>query len=219
MRFNWTAKMLVFCLSATVCCAQYQVIPGNLDADGFPTTSARICLGTTGAEHCYTPPSDKYPFGMEPKAQTVAKLNGNDLILFTAVFSGGGSGWQTNIALVSAQGGEFVNLLPTVQLSNQSEYKLWSLPEFSSLPVLVTADFIWNFEAMRKSNYNEETHLSPHRYHVDAFVYDTKSCRYLEKAHYETTKKYPGLDNVDEIKVLDAEKAVILAKLRQNPHS
>jgi len=53
-----------------------------------------------------------------------------------------------------------------------------------------------------------------------SLVFDAKSGQYLQKVHYETTKKYPGLDDADAIKVLDAEKAVIMAKLRQNhlPH-
>jgi hypothetical protein len=192
--------------------------------DCFPKTSARICLGAADEAHCYAPPSDRfdppsneaYIFGLEPKAKAVGRLNGKELTLFTAMFSGCGSGTLTHFSLLTVRDGEFVNLLPKVELSNQSEYKLWDLPQFSSLPVMVTADFIWDFEAMQKSNYNEETHFAPHRYRVEAYVFDVKSSQYIQKIHYETTKKYPGLDDADEIKVLDAEQDVILVKLRQN---
>jgi hypothetical protein len=203
---------------------QYHVLPGKTDPgdfqDCFPKTPARICLGATGTTHCYEPPSEKdYIFGLEPKATPVGRLDGNELILFTAMFSGCGSGALTHFSLLTIRNGEFVNLLPKVELTNQSEYKLWSLPQFSSLPVLVTADFVWDFEAMKRSNYNEETHFAPHRYRVDAFVYDAKSRRYLQSVHYETTDRYPGLDDADGIKILDAEKTVILANLRQNTSS
>jgi hypothetical protein len=201
---------------------QYHVLPGKTDPGDFedclPKTPARICQGATGTAHCYEPPSDKdYIFGLQPKATPVGQLDGNELTLFSAMFSGCGSGTLTGFSLLTIRNGEFVNLLPKVELTNQSEYKLWSLPQFSSLPVLVTADYIWDAETMQKSNYKKETHFASHRYRVEAFVFDANSHRYLQKAHYETTKKYPGLDDVDEIKVLDAEKTVILAKLRQNP--
>jgi len=68
---------------------------------------------------------------------------------------------------------------------------------------------------MKKSNYNEETHFAHHRYRIEAYVFDTKSGQYLQEVQYETAKKYRGLDDIDEIKVLNAEKPVILAKLQK----
>jgi len=202
--------IVLILLSAVVCCAQYRVFQGKLDSDGLPTTSARICLETAEADHCYTPPSEKYAFGLEPKAQTVAKLNEKDLVLVTATFSGGGSGELTNVALLEQRSSEFVNLLPVVQLTNQSEYKLWSLPQLSALPILATADFVWDFKS-------EETHFAPHHYSVNVYAFDPKLARYLQRVHYVTPKKYPGLDDSDSIRVLDAEKQAILAKLQPGP--
>jgi hypothetical protein len=208
--FGCIALIAALCASATICCAQYRVLQGKLDADGLPTTPARICLGTSGTDHCFTPPSDKYAFGLEPRAHTIAKLNGNDLILFTATFSGGGSGELTNLALLEERTGEFVNLLPVVQLTNQGEYQVWSLPQISSLPVLTTADFVWDFKA-------QETNFAPHRYSVYAYAFDPKTRRYLERAHYLTAKKYTGLDDSDSIRVLNAEKPAIVARLSRIP--
>jgi len=221
MQFKWIIAILSVNVCVAACLGQYRVLKGKTDpgdfADCFPKTPARICLGTAGEAHCYAPPSDKdYIFGLAPKATPVGQLGGHELTLFTAMFSGCGSGTLTHFSLLTIRDGEFVNLLPKVELTNQSEYKLWSLPQFSSLPVLVTADFIWDFEAMQKSNYTKETHFAPHRYRVKAYIYDAKSGQYFQKVNYETTKKYPGLDDADEIRVLDAEKAVILAKLEQN---
>jgi hypothetical protein len=122
----------------------------------------------------------------------------------------------TKFALLTVRDGEFVNLLPEVELSNQSDYKLWSLPEYSSLPVLVTADFIWDYAAMRKSNFIEETHSAPHRYRINAYVYDEKSSRYLIKVHFDTAKMYSGMQDAEEINIVDAEKAIIVAKLQKN---
>lgn len=155
------------------------------------------------------------PFGLDPKAQIVGKLNGQNLILFAATFFAGGSGELTNFALLAVQNGEFVNLLPKVQLTNQSEYKFWDLPQFSSLPVLVTADFVWDLKTAQSSNFQQETHFAHHRYTVQAFLFDVETSRYLKRVEYITAQKYPGLDEVDSIHLLDAEKETILAKLKQ----
>jgi hypothetical protein len=216
---NWIIGVVL----ANVCVlpfqGQYHVMPGKSDpansANCLPQTPASICLGATGMEHCYALPSDKdFIFGLEPRATPVGQLDGFELTLFTAMYSGCGSGTVTKFALLTVRNGEFVNLLPGVELSNQSDYKLWSLPELSNLPVLVTADFIWDYAAIRKSNFIEETHSAPHRYRMNAYVYDEKSSRYLLKVHFDTAKMYSGLQDAEEINIVDAEKSVILGKLR-----
>jgi hypothetical protein len=211
VQFNRVIGLFVLSASSVACSAQYRLLPGEANSDGcLPTTPARICLGHTGTEHCYTPPNDKsYVFGLEPKALAVGQLNGHELTLFSSMFYGCGSGTLTSYALLTVNHCEFVNLLPEVELTNQSEFKLWNLPQFSHLPVLVTADFIWEFEA-------GETHFAPHRYRIEAFVFNAKSGRYLQRVRYETTKKYPGLDEVDEIRVLTAERPTILGNIGQS---
>jgi len=220
MRFKWIIGVLLANACLLVGHGQYRILPGKTIPGDFedcdPKTPARICLGSNGEEHCYLPPSDKLPppsevayiFGLEPKAKAVGRLNGQDLTLFTATYSGCGSGTLTHFSLLTVREGKFVNLLPNVELTNQSEYKIWRLPLVSSLPVLATADFIWGMKA-------GETHFAHHRYTINLYVFDAKSGKYLRRIEYETTKKYPGLDDADEIKVLDAEKPAILAKLRQ----
>ncbi|MGO9337159.1 MAG: hypothetical protein ACLPY1_06595 [Terracidiphilus sp.] len=207
-RYIWL--IAAFLVGATICLSQYRVLPGKLDADGLPTSSARICPGTSGTEHCYSPPSDKYAFGLEPRARTVGKLDGHDLILFTATFSGGGSGTLTNVALLEEQSCDFVNLLPIVQLTNQSEFRLWNLPDISNAPALATADSAWDLKA-------GETHFAPHRYTVNMYVFDVKLGRYMQRVGYVTASKYPGLDENDSIHVLDVERPTILARLRPGP--
>lgn len=204
---------------AMPCCAQYRVSPGDVDADGLPTSPARICLGSNGSAHCYTPPDymKSAPFGLNPKAEDVGELNGAALALFRATFSGGGSGALTSFALLTVKDGEFVNLLPKVQLSNQSEYKLWSLPEFSGLPVLATADFVWDFKAGKSSNSRPETHFGQHRYEIQILMFDPAAGRYLERIKYITTRKYPGLDEAGDVRVLDLEKRAILTILKPGP--
>jgi len=49
---------------------------------------------------------------------------------------------------------------------------------------------------------------------VNMYVFDAKIGRYQQRVQYVTTKKYPGLDDSDAIRVLDAERPAILARLR-----
>ena len=203
-----TALSVAF--SAAVSTAQLHVQPGQVGSDGCaPTTPAQICLGPTGDAHCYSPTSEKdYIFGLEPTAKEVGKLEGQPLVLFTAMFSGCGSGTLTDVSLLTPQAEALVNLLPKVRITNQSDMGLWSIPQISHLPIVATADFVWDFKA-------GETHFSSHRYLVKAYVFDPTSGKYDEKVSYETTTKYPGLDDEDQVHVLRAEKPTILTKLGQ----
>jgi len=127
--------------------------------------------------------------------------------LFTAMFSGCGSGTLTHLSLLTVRDGEFVDLLPNVELTNQSEFRFWNWPHFSTLPLRVTADFLWDFDA-------GETHFAPHRYEVHVYAFDARTDRYLLRISYATKKKYPGLENSDEVRVLEAENPAILTKLQ-----
>ena len=199
--------------SSTKVVCQYRVLPGDVDADGLPTTPARICLGPSGTEHCYVPPNymKDAPFGLDPKAQDIGKLDGKYLTLFTSTFSGGGSGNLTNFALLAVRNGDLVNILPKVQLTNQSEYKIWNLPQISNSPVIATADFVWNFA--------QETHFAHHQYTIEVFVFNVGTGHYVQRLKYTTTRKYPGLDDAASIRVLDAEKQTLLSKLKQSQPS
>src|SRR5580658_4792965 len=97
---------------AATCCAQYRILPGNTDSNGCdPTTSARICQGTADEAHCYAPPNSKYGpsdkqeyiFGADPKAKALGRFNGQELTLFTAMFSGCGSGTLTHFSLLTVR--------------------------------------------------------------------------------------------------------------------
>jgi hypothetical protein len=190
---------------------QYRLVPGQTDDDGCVSkTPAKICLGESGVGPCYSPQSTKdYVFGLEPAARTIGRLDGQPLILFSAMFSGCGSGTLTDYSLLTTQRGEFVNLLPRVGLTNQSELRAWQLPQISELPVLATADFLWDFDA-------KETHFATHRYQIAIYAFDKESKRYIQRLSYKTNKKYEGLDEANEIKVLELERLTILSRLSGN---
>jgi hypothetical protein len=126
------------------------------------------------------------------------------------MFSACGSGTLTNFALLTVRNGEFANLLPRVKRTNLGEYKFWDLAQFSSLPALATAYYAWGAG---------EAHFGAHRYCIDLYIFDPNSGAYRRRVRYLTSKKYPGLDEVETIHVLDSEKPTILAKLQPGTHN
>jgi hypothetical protein len=191
----------------------YRVLNGQADSGGFPKTAARLCIGSGATEQCYTPPArgpGLPPFGLNAKAQEVKLTTGSTLILFTAKSAAGGSGSLTILALLDNRSGRLVNLLPTVTVTEQSEYRLWNLPVISAVPILVTADFVWA---------NDESHFAEHRYRITGYVYDKQSGRYLERDQYVTQKNYAGLGSSDMVNVLEPEKATIVQRLQMHPAS
>ena len=192
---------------------QYHLVPGEVPKDTGcdPTSPARICLSASGTDHCFIPKksTDGFIFGMEPEARSLGDFNREELILFSAMFSGCGSGTLRDYSLLVVRDGEFVNLLPHVRLTNQSEIVIWKRPPISIYPILITADFIWDFD-------RNETHFSSHYYEIDVYLYDPSSREYKHKLSYKTAHKYPGLDDGDEINVIKPETQVILKRLQPN---
>lgn len=182
---RYAISFIASILCANICCAQYRVVPGETDEDGCSMkTAARVCLGAS-AKHCYAAPSDRnYIFSMEPAARTIGQIGGQPLILFSALFTGCGSGTLTSYSLLTVRNGDFVSLLPKLELTNVSEHRIWNLPQISNLPILASADFIWDLD--------KETHFESHRYRIKAFVFEPKSGRYIERVNFDTSRKYSG---------------------------
>ena len=135
---------------------RFTVHAGQADKDGNPTTGARLCV-LPGDAPCFTLPAHTaagdgkvtYQFGLEPRAERETMLDGGALVFFSGTFSAGGSGSLDELAILSfeAKKHTLTNLLPYVALTNVSDRAMWKLPDASPYPVLVTADFIWNFDA------------------------------------------------------------------------
>lgn len=107
----------------------YEVSEGALDGDGLPTSGAKICVVEPLAP-CFQMPSNGgysegsvvYDYGLEPKAERLPMKGGGSLVLFSAQFSGGGSGTLDSLVILRHEGvGKIVNLLPFVGITNQGE--------------------------------------------------------------------------------------------------
>lgn len=182
--------------------------------EGGAAEPARVCILVSPSKACFSPARDttaRLEFGIEPHAELVRIAPGRNGLLFTAGASAGGSGSLTSLALLDFDGQELRNLLPTIVLTNQSQYAFWREPGISPAALLLTADFVWA---------RGETHFAPHRYLVTVYGFREGVGKYGRLERYTTTRKYPGLDDADEISVLGPERPVILARLkaRTRPH-
>ncbi len=209
MRALFSFSLLVLALSASAQISglnprEFKIERGAVDSDGFPTSSAKFCFVNDPADQCYLPPKHDPPFGLEPTAKLIRLATGEVWVLFTAVSSAGGSGWATHVAFIRAANGKAENVLPDITLSNQSEYQLWELPA-GPFPVFATADFLLG---------KGESHFARHRYKVRVYKFRPDSMSYFQCDEFVTTRKYPGLDDADSVRVLEAEKANILSRLK-----
>jgi hypothetical protein len=193
---------------------RFEMIPGDLDTDGIsPASGAKLCTLQTRTV-CFTMPPQlgkkpinvEYEFGLNPVSERLPIQGGGSVIFFLATFSGGGSGMLERAALLRYQpDGSVVNLLPYVAVTDQSQRQMWTLPQVSPYPVLVTADFIWDFAA-------KETHFGQHFYQVSAYRYDPAVDRYTQAFTFKTRKRYAGAD-VKRVEVLGPEREEILKRL------
>jgi hypothetical protein len=192
-----------------------RVFPGKLDSEDLPLSGARLCVAPKFSP-CFVMPSMSpkgskpgfYQFGLTPQWKLLHAPPGETLLLFSATFSGGGSGTLTRYAILREDGGKITNLLPDVVLTNASEEAIWKDPKLSAYPIFVTADFDWDMDA-------GETHFSQHRYFVRVWRFDQKRDLYAEAIAYRTSRKYDSLDDADTINVISPERPEILRRLQR----
>jgi hypothetical protein len=192
---------------------EYKLIDGNLDTDGLPTSGAKLCVIGPSAP-CFQMPSNAgysgggvtYDYGLDPHAERLAVSGGRAFVLFSATFSGGGSGTLDSLSILRYEaGGKIVNLLPFVGLTNQGEKAVWSIPGVSGFPILVTADADWDIP--------KETHFARHFFEVSAYRFDPHQGVYARVLRYRTSKKYKSLDETDDIRVIEPERQEIMRRL------
>ena len=187
---------------------------GQLDHDGLPVSGAKLCLPER-QDLCYQMPSEAdsgsgsiaYEFGLEPHSKRLPLAEGGSWVFFSAMFSGGGSGTLTRLAILryegNAKGEQIVNLLPWVGATNVSEWAMWTVPDTSKYPVLVRADFVWG---------DGEIHFGSHFYTIEAWKFDPVADHYVKAFEYRTLRKYEGGDH-SPIRVLRPERAEIIRRL------
>jgi len=191
---------------------RYKLIEGVKDGPYFAKTGAQLCLADS-LKTCFSlsPQSESLSgeemvtqFGLMPEGQRVSICTGGSLVLFFAD-SGGGSGSAAKFALLRYHSDHpLYDLLPNLVLSNQSDHALWNIPSVSPMPLLITADFLWEGGA----------HYGPHYYEIRAYRYNTKIDKYAQILKYRTSRKYRGFDNFDNpFRLLKFERATILRKL------
>jgi len=185
-----------------------EVFSGEILPDGGTGVNpARLCFESS--EECIFTPEH---YGLDPKAEVIDLGADRTAILFSAVASGGGSG-QTRTLLVlvlDVINNGFVDLSPAIQVSEQGEYAIWHDRTLPSGVLFVTADYIWG---------EGERHFSDHRFRVRSYVLETtddaESIRLALRDEYETANRYPNLDRVNAVNVLDPERQTIIGRLAQ----
>ncbi len=126
-------------------------------------------------------------------------------MLFNANCGGGSGSADRYVLLRSEPDGHIKNLLPEIIVTNQADVSTWDLPTVSSMPVFLTADYIWG---------GMEGHYGDHFFEVRMYVYDAPTDQYKLSHKYRTAHKYPGVDNWEQAPVvLEKERDRIIQAL------
>jgi hypothetical protein len=174
-------------------------------ATQLPLGPAQVCFASPQKRLCYTPPSQDPPFGLNPNIVSITLGSSTKASLFTAIAAAGGSGSQEILALLEIKNDQLVDLLPKgLSLSELSLYRFWNAPALSDTAIFVTANFVWA---------NDEVHFAPHRYRINAYMFDPKQQVYVLRPQYVTTKKYATAEGSTPLNLLDAEQSHIISKL------
>jgi hypothetical protein len=177
---------------------------GDKDCPAATDSAAKLCLRPSGI--CYTPPKNNPQYGFEPTAKIIDLNTKQDAIFFSATSSACGSGSLTYLALLDIRFGKLDNLLSNVTVSNQGEYKILREPTLSDSAIIVVADALWG---------DGETHFARHRFLISSYFLGRQTPYYFLRDQYVTSMKYPSLDEVDKITVIEAERPQIMLRLRQ----
>jgi hypothetical protein len=182
-----------------------EVIASPATSDGvMPSGPARLCIRNSST--CFVPPTHDPPFGFSPSASAVQLSPKRKALLFTADASAGGSGVLTVLAVLELRNGRWLNLLPDVTITNQGEFKLWQESSVSAEALFATVDAVLG---------EGESHFSPHRFSISAYAFNSSTGHYDLRDRFVTEKKYPSLDDIDKIDVLNHEKAEVIRRLQR----
>lgn len=226
VRLTVAVAVLTFVAARSVCAKtgdQYQVrttsgtlVTVRVTSKSGPeegTVPAKLCVHSGEKTGCYEAVTEHEtsllgPFSLEPSYAPVRYDDGDTIgwLLFSAKTVPFTSRQDHMLALlVLSSSLQLSNVLPPVILSEQSEYSLWRDKRLSPMPILTTADYLFPFES-------EETHFSAHHYRVQTYMADA-SGKYRLVDDYKTARKYPGLDTVDKIQVLEGERETFRSHL------
>ena len=158
---------------------RYKQMEGQL-GEALPESGAKLCL-LPGGDVCFTMPSHPYSvegdfgayeFGLSPKSERLQLTGGGSLIFFASANDGGGGSTLERLAVLRYEGdGKITNLLPYVTVAYQGNRAMWSVPDVSPYPVLLTANFSWAAG---------ETRWDRHFYTVDAYRFNAARDAYVK---------------------------------------
>jgi hypothetical protein len=180
--------------------------PARNPVEGRPIEPVTVCAAFAPMPQCYTPPKSTPPYADNPKVKVIELKPGLDTLLFEVEATGGSGSRHLLSLLEPGKNRALSSLTSDVTFSGESEYRFWTVPTVSDMPVLVIADAFWS---------SGESHYAKHRFFVSTYAFDPKLHIYSLLDKYLTSGKYSSLDDVSVINVLEPERDEILARLKR----
>ncbi len=188
------------------------VLPGHDGLARNPRPAKLCAYAVPGGARvdCFEPRAKGWAFFGNPRARTVRLTGSEKAVLFSASSNGGGSGSATLWALlIFGRDRKWKNLLPVVTTSEQSDHLYWFSSDISPYGLFTIADYVWE---------KGEFHFSEHRYRIETFEFCPLGGTYALADQFVTRRKFPGLDEVDTIRVIEPNfKEIDERLLRRRP--
>ena len=183
-----------------------RAVPGSDDRTGV-----QLCVALAARTICHRAAANRTPFPFAPEWSPVPEPGHPDttgFLLFTAQAEPFFSRQDKLLSMLVLDLAKrtLKDTLPSLVLSEQSEHSIWEDGRFSALPLLTTADFHWDME--------HETHFGPHQYRVNTYVSHGTE-KYVLTDSYLTRRSYAGLDDVDQLAVIEGEMSTIQQHLTE----
>lgn len=168
--------------------AAYQADLEDLILFDVPAWLCFSCNGGNRARICFEARSEGYGHQFVSDLEMVPVFpdrQPRQAVLFSATFSGGGSGASRLLTLwvYRKECGQYVNIMPEITITNLGEFKLLRKREDGCDGVLAIADYVYG---------PGELHYSPHKYRIKLYRYSDKEkkFRFVPDSVFVTTTKY-----------------------------
>lgn len=164
---------------------------------------AKICVESPPRQQCHTMPES---YGAGSTVELVQLKKNAPALLFRSD-TRGASGYLIGLALLRPGDTERLENLfgSEIRLTNQCEYRFWTIKSISDTPIFVTANYVWG---------RDEPHSGPHRYIISAYLFAPSG--FGEGGNYDLQDSYMTVREYDQEvgpSVLDTERTEILTRL------
>ncbi|HWZ44685.1 MAG TPA: hypothetical protein VNW97_14510 [Candidatus Saccharimonadales bacterium] len=159
-----------------------EVTPGSESGpESEIATASRACLVGAPASSCFETVADR-KFGQPTTAEVLDIGDRRSGVLLMATVNGVTGSMRMVAVLGLSAGGQLVNLLPFVYVSDEDQFLYWRGTANSRIGALTVANTVWDLD--------HETRFDDHRYQISSYELCPGSKGFVLADRFNTRRKY-----------------------------